>query len=383
MNKPKVVFAYTEAGLGHIMPLNAIYDAFNKKYGDKVECVKCNFYNETNNKHLIKYENFLINKVKGFVKSNIIGAVTSFFMELFGTTISSHATMKWIAYKSYKEALKYVSDLKPDVFVSTHWATNFYAENVKDKPITCMYVPDAYINPMFSYKCDLTLCSMQCGYNKALKKKKRFNKNNLKLVPFCIREEAFSTPVDKTELRRELGLNEHKFTITLAEGGYGIGKMEEICDMLINKDLDITIIPICGKNERLYNKLKDVKSKGKLEIMPISYTPHIFKYISASNLFVGKSGASMSAEPCFFGVPQIITEHATKIEKDIASYYVKEVKSALDILVSKKVIEKIEEFVKEPKQLEKYIENATKVHQNYGAEKTADYIYNLLINKGK
>ena len=34
--KPRIVFAFTEAGLGHIMPLKSIADAVEKKYGDKV-----------------------------------------------------------------------------------------------------------------------------------------------------------------------------------------------------------------------------------------------------------------------------------------------------------------------------------------------------------
>ena len=62
--KPRVVFAFTEAGLGHIMPLKSIVDTFEKKYGDKVEIVRSNFFTETNKAPLIKYEKFLINEVK-------------------------------------------------------------------------------------------------------------------------------------------------------------------------------------------------------------------------------------------------------------------------------------------------------------------------------
>ena len=37
MAKPKVVFTFTEAGMGHIMPLKNIADSFESKYGDKVK----------------------------------------------------------------------------------------------------------------------------------------------------------------------------------------------------------------------------------------------------------------------------------------------------------------------------------------------------------
>ena len=45
--KPRVVFPFTEAGMGHIMPLRAMADIFEKKYGDKVEVVRSQFFTET------------------------------------------------------------------------------------------------------------------------------------------------------------------------------------------------------------------------------------------------------------------------------------------------------------------------------------------------
>ena len=157
--KPRVVFAFTEAGLGHIMPLKSIVDAFNEKYGDKVEIVRSNFFTETNKKPLIKYEDFLINEVKKHNKHNWYGYATTFIMEIFGSTIDNHAVMKWFTPKAYKEAIKHVDELECDLFVSTHWATNYYAVHAKSKPLTLTYVPDAFINPVFRYKSDLTLCS--------------------------------------------------------------------------------------------------------------------------------------------------------------------------------------------------------------------------------
>ena len=43
--------------------------AFEKKYGDKVEIVRSNFFTESNEPSLIKYEKFLINEVKKHNKS--------------------------------------------------------------------------------------------------------------------------------------------------------------------------------------------------------------------------------------------------------------------------------------------------------------------------
>lgn len=379
--KPRVVFAFTEAGLGHIMPLKSIVDTFEKKYGDKVEIVRSNFFTETNKAPLINYEKFLINEVKKHNKHNWYGYMSTFFMDVFGSTLDSHAAMRWIAPKAYKEAIKHVDELDCDAFVSTHWATNYYAVHSKSKPLTLMYIPDAFLNPLFSYKCDLMLCSAKTGYAHAIKRKSRYNENNLKWVPFCIRNEAFNVSLDKKENRRKLGLDENKFTITLAEGGYGLGKMEEICKLILEKDLPITCIPICGKNKELYNRLSSIKQGKNAQILPLPFTPDLFTYIASSDLFLGKSGASMIAEPTFFGVPTIVTKHATNIEKYNADYYVNYLKCAMNILKPKKIVEKLEEFLNNKELLTPYIENAKKAHDLFGAEKSADYVYELLKKK--
>ncbi len=379
--QPRVAFAFTEAGLGHIMPLKSILEAFTKKYGDMVEIVNSSFFTETNKKALIKYEKFLINEVKKQNRHNWYGYATTFLMDVFGSEIDNRFMMKWIAPKAYKEAVAHVDEIGADLIVSTHWAPNFYARHAKSKPLTVTYVPDAYINPVFRYSCDLTLCSMQTGYDEALARhKKRYNKDNLKLVPFCIRSEAYNYSLDKAENRKLLNLPLDKFTVTLAEGGYGLGKMEEICKLALKRDLPITLIPICGKNEELFNKLSSLKNGKNAVIKPISFTPHLFGYVASSDLFLGKSG-NMIAEPTFYGVPSIITKHTTNIEKHIADYYVNYLKCAINILNPEKIVDELERFISDNTLLNPLIENAKQARDLFGAEKTADYIFELLKTK--
>ncbi len=379
---PKVVFTFTEAGLGHIMPLKSIADAFTKKYGDKVEVVLSNFFTETNNPTLIKYENFLINEVKRQNRHNSYGYFTTIAMEVFGAKIDNWFLMKFTHPKAYKAGVSHIDEINADLLVTTHWATNYYAVHSKSKPLTATYVPDVYINPVFRYYGDLTLCSMQTGYDEAISRhKKRFNSSNLKLVPFCIRKEAYNFTDDKLENRKILNLPTDKFTITLAEGGYGLGKMEKICKLVLEKDLNVTLIPICGKNEELYNSLSKLKNGKNAVIKPLNYTPDLFGYIASSDLFLGKSGANMIAEPTFFGVPSIITKHATTIEKHIADYYVNYLKCAKNILKPKKIVEEIEKYINDESLLTPMIENAKRAKDLFGAEKAADEIFELLKTK--
>ena len=383
MYKPRVVFPYTEAGLGHIMPMNAIADKFESLYGDRVEVVRSKFFTEGGNEKLKQFEDLLCSTVVLANKHVLFGFFMTFNMDLWGVRLATWGTMHHLKTGALNPGIEHMKELNADLVVSTHWATNYYAEHIKkNKPLTVMYCPDAEMNPLFCYFCDLALVSTATGYQLARKKyKHRFNDKNLKQVPYLIREEAFSISRDKREVRRQLGLDEDKFTVFLAEGGYGIGRMEEICEIVLERDLPITIIPICGKNKELYEKLLTKKSKGNTSFVPVGYTDRMFEYEAASDLFCGKSGANVFAEACFFGVPQIVTKYATNIEKHIGEYYTNTVGSALKIFDSEKVVDQIEEFLAHPETLEPLRKAAEGQRVNYGAEESARRIFELLCTR--
>lgn len=382
MDKPRVVFPYTEAGLGHIMPMNSISDEFERLYGDRVEVVRSNFFTEQGNKKLINYEKSLSENVVNYNKSPALGHFATFNMRFWGVTLSSWGAVDFIGWGALKEGIKHMEELKPDLVVSTHWATNYYAMNMQNRPLTVMYCPDVWMNTLFRYPCDLALLSMSRGYERALKLHKiRFNEDNIKLVPFLIRKEAFEIPEDKHVVRRSLGFEEDKFTVVLADGGYGIGKIKSIVEELVERDLPINVVAVCGKNEQLYKELQLVKSKGKTNFYPIGFAKNMLEIIASADVFCGKSGGSLPAECTFFGVPIIFTHFANEIEKRISEFYLEDVGNAIKEFNVKKVCDLVEQFSQKPELLTPYREAALANKSNYGAEKSARYIFGLLCKK--
>ncbi|MDE7301379.1 MAG: glycosyltransferase [Clostridia bacterium] len=379
--KPRVIFPYTEAGLGHIMPMNSIADEFEKLYGDKVEIVRSQFFSETGNKKLIAYEKKLKDSVKSYNRNPALGFLATLNMDFWGTKIVSACSISLIGEGATKFGIEHMRELKPDLVVSTHWATNYYAMKMDDRPLTAMYCPDAKINTLFRYPCDLAFVSTKTGYARGVSlHKRRYNKDNLKLVPFLIRKEAFEITESKAELREKLGL-EDRFTVLLAEGGYGVGKIKEVLKRLLARDLPINIIAVCGKNEKLYEQIKQYKAKGNTRFLPFGLVDNMLELIAASDLSVGKSGASLMAEPCYFGVPQLITHYANDIERWIGNYYIKTVGSAIKQFDPKKAADLIEEFYADPSLLQPYVLAAKAQRENYGAEKCARYIFGLLCTR--
>lgn len=378
MKKVKVVFPFVEAGFGHIMASRSICDAFEKKYGEYFEVVKSNFFSETGEEPLAKFEKMLCDQVRDFNKHIVYGYFVTLMMQIFGAKICSWFVMKKLIKNAYEKAMKHMQQLDADVVVSTHWATNYYAEQLKDKPYTITYVPDAHVNEMFAYPCDVTLIGIEEGYQRALRNKKRYNKDNLKLTPLAIREEAFQIERDKTKLRQKLN-HADKFTVYVTEGGYGVGMMEKLCQKLLEKDLPISLIAVCGKNPALYERLKTLKPKNNTSFYPYGFCENALEMIASSNLYLGKSGSGI-LEPAFFEVPIIITHSANVIEKRIAEHYVMHTKNAKRIFEVDACVEFIANAVNGGEEYQKLTDFTVDL-SCYGGEGIADIIFEKLNEK--
>lgn len=382
MGKIRVLFAKTEAGMGHIVPLTSIKETFEKEYGDEFEIIFSNFFVDSNNKDLLRFNNLLISEVKKANKSHAYGFASTTLMNIAGSKLSSCFVMKWKEKGVYKASLQYLDSLKPDVVVSSHFSTNYYAEHMKNKPLTVVYSPDVQIIKLFAYKSDLTLTPVEYGYQKALKKH-RFNKENLKLVDTCIKNEAIENKLSKEEAAKSLGIDSNKFTVCVADGGYGIGRALKILNECIKLNLELNLIIICGKNEEMYEQILKIKEQNKtnVKIYPVSFKDYSLNYIICSDLFCGKAGANAIAEAVYFGKPVIVTGCATQVELDNYKYYSKIVGCAVHISKPKKIVEKIIELKNNKDRLNRLSNNALSIHENFGSKKAAEEIYKLIQEK--
>ncbi|MBQ7373459.1 MAG: hypothetical protein IJW64_02705 [Clostridia bacterium] len=379
MKKIKVLIPFVEAGFGHIMAARSISDAFEKKYGNYCEVIRSNFYQETGSEAMKKFEDRLCAEVRKYNYHPWYGYASIFASNVCGPRLANWYVMKPLIKNAYKDSMKHMEEIAPDVVISTHWATNYYAEQMKNKPYTVMYIPDAYPIAMFRYPCDLLTIPIKEGYELGLRKfKRRLNPDNYKQVPFAIRDEAFEITASKQELRKKLG-HDDKFTVYMAEGGYGIGMAEELCQKLIEEDLPINVVVICGKNPELYERLSKLKSKGKLSFYPYGFCDNILEIIASSDLYLGKGGSGL-LEIAFFGIPMVITHTATDIEKFNADHYVDTVKNAVRIFKADKCVEFIKDAINGG-ELYQQLKANVKPRSEYGGEGIADVIFEEINKK--
>lgn len=373
MRKIRVLFPYVEAGFGHIMPMRSIEESFKKKYGGKVDVISSAFFTETGDRHLMKYEKMISQQVRLYNRFPVIGHLVSIGGEILGTRLSTFIATRLFSPIAHRRGLRHMRELAPDVVVSTHWASNRFAELMKDKPYTVMYCPDARLNKLFMHRADLNMISMPDGYARALGKK-RYNTDNMKLVPFFIRNCAFDIVCDKTELRQRLGIPADKFTVLFAEGGYGIGKMEKVISRLAKSGVPMTLLAVCGTNEKLRRRLLKLECPPGITLIPYAFADNMLELQAASDLFCGKSG-NILAESTFFGNPSVVTHFANPIEKHIAAHYINTVGCTVKEFSVKKAAALICRFALDRALLEPYRRAALNYHENFGSQVAADIIF--------
>jgi processive 1,2-diacylglycerol beta-glucosyltransferase len=126
-----------------------------------------------------------------------------------------------------------------------------------------------------------------------------------KLIPFGIPVSTnFSKDLDKSKIFAELNLDKNKKYILVMTGSMGFGNVTGIIDVLQN-EISETILVACGNNKKVYEDISNNYDSNK--VIPIGFTPQIYKYMCISELLLTKPGGLTTTEAATINVPIIHT----------------------------------------------------------------------------
>ena len=379
----KIVFPFVEAGLGHIMPMRAVADAFEAKYGDKCIVERTFFFQEENNPDLKYIEEMLIKEVYKHNRNKIHGLYQSFLMNFLGSQKSIRWLYSWWWKRGYLPSMTRMQEFDADLIFHTHFATLFYGceskYQGKTKAKNVLYCPDPIIGNQWDKRVDFATLSSNLGEKKARKKRgfKKFS-TRFATVPFLIRSQIAEYTNSRIEYKKQLGIEPSKFTILLADGAYGVGKLKQTVYELLKSPMPLTIIPVCGKNEALYREFISITPPSHIELKPYGFTDQMLLLASSCDLFIGKAGASNLAEPTYFGVPSIVTFTATAIEKWICAHYTKVLGCTKKITNIKKAVKLAISFAENPSLMKPLIDATIPARRHDGPEQLADILWEEL-----
>lgn len=387
--KYKVLITFVEAGMGHITSATAIADALEKYYPDEVEVIRTNIFTDTNDKVLIKYQQFLIDEVK---RSNKHPAhmfyITMARMPLFPRMFSLIFTNATVFHREKERVIEILKSFDPDMAFHTHFTPTHDSVEAQKKRhggnfLTGFYDPDTSVHGWWDKRADLCIFNNKGAYEEAIKLK--FDPKKCFWAPFALRQKVIDCPKDKIALRKKRGLPENGFIVTLSSSAYAGGLLLKFANRFLQIDRPFTLLVLAGSNEEVHRKLGErIGHTGKVDLRVYGFDGDAHELYGASDIFVTKAGPNAILDCVYMGTPVLTNFCASQIERKTRAYYIDEQKTGVHIKDENKAADFLVECMDHPEKLAPYVENCKRFARDLtGGEKMiADAIVQKLRQNG-
>jgi 1,2-diacylglycerol 3-beta-galactosyltransferase len=119
---------------------------------------------------------------------------------------------------------------------------------------------------------------------------------------------------DRAEELSKLGLNPELPTGMVMFGGEGSSVMAPIAERLGNSKTDLQLIMICGKNEKMRQRVAAMKTRNKIHLE--GFTKEIPHFMSLCDFFVGKPGPGSISEAIKMKLPVFVERNAWTLPQE-------------------------------------------------------------------
>ncbi|HUS08779.1 MAG TPA: glycosyltransferase [Bryobacteraceae bacterium] len=119
---------------------------------------------------------------------------------------------------------------------------------------------------------------------------------------------------DRGSERARLGLRPDLPTGVVLFGGQGSNVMVQIARKLIDCAKDFQLILICGKNEKLANRLRAMQGKNPMHV--VGFTHEVPYYMHLSDFFIGKPGPGSISEALAMNLPVVVERNAWTLPQE-------------------------------------------------------------------
>ncbi|MDO4617989.1 MAG: glycosyltransferase [Clostridia bacterium] len=296
----KVLLMSVKAGYGHHSTAQAIMDCFRDM---SIECEMLDTFDyidpllcETIDRgYLFSTKNFpdmygkayskLDKRVSPYKKYSFVGLISKF--------VSS-------------KLRDYIADYAPDVIIATHSFAALVLTYMKHKGLIDMptfgIVTDFTVHPFWeSTDIDYYVTPDKLLNNQMRKK----GIPEEKILPFGIPiNRKFLKKQTKQEAREALGIGD-KRTILLMMGSMGFGNIEKQLEAICDIDVDMQVLCVCGKNEKIKKEI-DSHDEWKDKIITYGFVDNVDVMMDASDCIITKPGGLTTSELLAKRLPAII-----------------------------------------------------------------------------
>ena len=185
-------------------------------------------------------------------------------------------------------------------------------------------------------------------------------------------------PLDRGAERRKLGLDPELPTGIVLFGGYGTSKMLDILRQINRSALQVQLILICGRNEKLAQALREEPTRILTHVE--GFTTQIPFFMALSDFFIGKPGPGSISEALSKRLPVIIDCNAWTLPQErYNAQWVREKKVGVVVRHHREMAAAVAELLK-PGELIQLRERAGNMHNQAIFE--IPQIFQKILNNG-
>lgn len=299
LRKPHIVFYFSDTGGGHRSAAEAIIEAVQLEYKNKATTEMVDFFKD--------YAPLPFNHVSAMypymVKAPNLWRAGFYATDGRARTRVFTATAWPLASRA---ARALVRNHFADLIVTVHPFANTFALRAlgKDRPPFINVVTDMVTTHALWYdkRADLILVPTEQARDNAI----RFNMppEKVRVVGLPVADKYCKPIGRKSTLRKKLGWVLDKPIVLLVGGGEGMGPLAKTARAIDASGLDVGLVIVCGRNQRLKASLESETWENPTFIY--GFTHDMPDFMRASNFIVTKAGPGTIAEALNAELPIIL-----------------------------------------------------------------------------
>ncbi len=376
MNK-KIFVIHASAGGGHRKAATSLIKAF-EELGFRHDITLIDSLDYTNNSFKKSYQKtylLAIQKLQnlwGFFYYLLDNAVFYKFFVSFARRIVNQLNTKPLRDLIIKE--------KPDLILCTHFLAPEVIGNMKNKGL----IDTKLVTVITDFKphtfwvhsgIDYYIVADQYTKDELVKRGVSGDKILVYGIPI---EKAFSIDYDKNELRQKFGMKDI-FTVLIGSGGWGVGPIEKLVDILGQMDEELQVMVVCGENDILCNNISRYASDFKNFVKVFGYVNNMYELMSIADVIVTKSGGLTTSESLAKDLPMIIIAPIPGQETRNCDFILNS-KAGFKINNPEDVRDRIKELINSKELLNKLKDNISKIRKPNSSLDIARFCLKLIGN---
>lgn len=209
-----------------------------------------------------------------------------------------------------RRIVEHLKQQDPDVVLSVHPLLNHVAYQAiqrsgRQRGLMTVITDLVDIHRGWAFsRADLVVVPTERARQTCLKRRVPAEKLRLLGLPVDLRFRP-PAPGEREALRRGYGLHQDRFTVLIAGGGEGSGKLLQHVRALAWKDRPWQVIAVCGRNEKLRRRLARLHFATATVVL--GFVDDMPDRLRAADVIVTKAGPGAIAEALATNVPLVLT----------------------------------------------------------------------------